>query len=99
MLIDKMYSDFMLIFAGVHPVKTSSGWLYVYDGDRLKAIPSSALPGMGTGGMVGGTPIVNLELTPHHKKFKWFTVGGTPIKISNWDDEIIKIAEKFAKTL
>ena len=25
--------------------------------------------------------------------------GGTPIKISNWGDEIIKIAEKFAKIL
>ena len=48
----------------------------------------------------GGTPIVNFELTPpplvpHHKNFKW----GTPIKISNWNDEIIKIAEKFAKIL
>ena len=36
---------------------------------------------MGTGGMVGNTPIVNFELTPHHKIFKWFTVGGYPIKI------------------
>ena len=31
---------------------------------------------MGTGGMVGGTPIVNFELTTHHKNLKWFTVGG-----------------------
>ena len=48
---------------------------------------------------MGGTPIVNFELTPHHKNFKWFTVGGTPIKISSWGDEIIKITEKFAKIL
>ena len=54
---------------------------------------------MGTGGMMGGTPIVNFELTPHNKNFKWFTVGGTPIKISNWNNEIKKIAEKFAKIL
>ena len=51
---------------------------------------------MGTGG-IGGYPIVNSELTPHHKNFKWFTVGGTPIKISNWNDKIIKIAKTFAK--
>ena len=25
---------------------------------------------MGTGGGVGGTPIVNFELTPHHKNFQ-----------------------------
>ena len=35
----------------------------------------SVRPEMGTGGMVGGTPIVNFELSPHHKNFKWFTVG------------------------
>ena len=45
------------------------------------------------GGWWGGTPIVNFE-PPHHKNFKWLTVGDTPIKISNWGDEIIKIAEK-----
>ena len=52
---------------------------------------------MGTGGMVGRSPLVNFKLTPHHKNFKWFTVGGTSIKISNWGDKIIKIAEKFTK--
>ena len=35
---------------------------------------------MGTVGMVGGTPIVNFELTPDHKNFKWFTVEGYPHK-------------------
>ena len=50
---------------------------------------------MGTGGMVGGTPILNFELIPHHKNFKWFVVGGTAIKISNWDDKIIKIKKNL----
>ena len=51
---------------------------------------------IGTGGMVGGTPIVNFELTPpHHQNLKWFTLGGTPIKISNWGDKIIKIANFY----
>ena len=26
----------------------------------------------------GGTPIMNFELIPHHKNFKWFTVGVSP---------------------
>ena len=37
-----------------------------------------------------GDDDVNFEVTPHHKKFKWFTVGGTPIKISNWNDNNYK---------
>ena len=33
---------------------------------------------MGTGGgMVGGTPIVNFELSPHQKSFKCLMVEGT----------------------
>ena len=32
------------------------------------------------GGWWGGTPIVNFELTRHHKNFKWFTVAGYPHK-------------------
>ena len=47
----------------------------------------------------GSNPIVNFKLTLHHKNFKWFTVGGTPIKISNRGDKMIKIAEKFTEIL
>ena len=43
--------------------------------------------------MVEGTPIVNFELTPAPPPApiikilnEWFTVGGTPIKISNLGD-------------
>ena len=61
--------------------KTKMGMGQVRDGHR--------------GGWWGGTPIVNFEVTPHHKNFKWFTVGGTPIKISYWSDKIIKIAKTF----
>ena len=49
---------------------------------------------MSTGGWGGaGTPILNFELTPHHNNFNRFTVGDTSIKISNWNDKIIKIAK------
>ena len=55
---------------------------------------------MGTGGMVGGYPHRELWSDPPIIKFlnglRW---GGTPKKISNWDDKIIKIAEKFTKIL
>ena len=54
---------------------------------------------MGTGGgwWGGGTPIVNLEVTPIIKIFNGLRWGGTPIKISNWNNKIIKIAKTFTK--
>ena len=49
----------------------------------------------------GGTPIVNFEVTPPPiiKILNGLLWGRTPIKISNWGDEIIKIVEKFAQIL
>ena len=57
---------------------------------------------MGTGGMVGGgvPSIVNFELTlTDLQNFKWLTVGDNPIKISNWNNKIIKIAKHLHKIL
>ena len=45
----------------------------------------------------GGTLIMNFELTRINKIFKWYLVGVTLIKISNWGDKIIKIVKQFAK--
>ena len=47
--------------------------------------------------MVGGTAIVKFELTPHHKKFKWFTVGGYPHKYFKWGRQNNKNCMKSPK--
>ena len=50
---------------------------------NTKLVLANAIYFKGRDGHRGGggdTPIVNFELTPHHKNFKWFTLGGTPKK-------------------
>ena len=49
--------------------------------------------------MVGVSPLWTLNWPPIIKILNGLRWGGTPIKISNWGDKIIKIAEKLAKIL
>ena len=43
----------------------------MFEGKRLCKVQGQ---GWAQGGMVGGTPIVNFEVTPHHNNFKWWEV-------------------------